>query len=161
MLEVLEAARRAPLLGRHFKAPAQEPFPYRSLSLIRYDLRSLLAVKGSLRRAQQRRALDRLRAVLNKPSYQEGKAPIERLETSHRHRRQNGTLFRRNRHNEAERVGKEAHRKSGKDLPVGLPQRVFARQQVFALRVQGQSYRQIACCLGIGEETVRRVVSSQ
>ena len=45
---------------------------------------------------------------------------------------------------EAGKVGKEVHSKSGKDLPVGRPKRIFARQRVFELRAQGFSYRQIA-----------------
>jgi putative DNA-invertase from lambdoid prophage Rac len=62
---------------------------------------------------------------------------------------------------EAGKVGKEVHSKSGKDLPVGRPKRVFARQRVFELRAQGVSYRQIARRLGIGEGTVRRVLGSR
>ena len=58
----------------------------------------------------------------------------------------------------AGKVGKEVHSKSGKDLPVGRPKRVFARHRVFELRAQGLSYRQIARQLEIGEGTVRRVL---
>jgi DNA invertase Pin-like site-specific DNA recombinase len=61
---------------------------------------------------------------------------------------------------DAGRVGKEVRSKSGKNLPVGRPKRVFARQRVFELREQGHSYRQIASRLGIGEGTVRRVLRS-
>jgi DNA invertase Pin-like site-specific DNA recombinase len=61
---------------------------------------------------------------------------------------------------EAGKVGKEVHSKSGKDLPIGRPKRIFTRQRVFELRAQGHSYRQIARRLGIGEGTVRRVLSS-
>jgi DNA invertase Pin-like site-specific DNA recombinase len=59
----------------------------------------------------------------------------------------------------AGRVGKEVHSRSGKDLPVGRPKRIFARQRVLELRAHG--YRQIARQLGIGEGTVRRVLGSQ
>ena len=59
----------------------------------------------------------------------------------------------------AGKVGKEVHSRSGKDLPVGRPKRVFARQRVLELRAQGQSYRQIARQMRIGEGTVRRVLS--
>jgi len=60
----------------------------------------------------------------------------------------------------AGKVGKEVHSRSGKDLPVGRPQRIFPRQRVFELRAQGYSYRQIARHLGIGEGTVRRVLQA-
>jgi putative DNA-invertase from lambdoid prophage Rac len=36
----------------------------------------------------------------------------------------------------AGRVGKEVHSRSGKDLPVGRPKRIFARQQVLELRAR-------------------------
>ena len=61
---------------------------------------------------------------------------------------------------EAGKVGKEVHSRSGKDLPVGRPKRIFARQEVLELRAHGNSYRQIARHLGIGEGTVRRVLTS-
>jgi putative DNA-invertase from lambdoid prophage Rac len=57
-------------------------------------------------------------------------------------------------------MGKEVHSKSGKDLPVGRPKRIFARQRVFELRAQGICFRQIARRLAIGEGTVRRVLGS-
>ena len=59
----------------------------------------------------------------------------------------------------AGKVGKEVHSRSGKDLPVGRPQRTFDRYQVFHLRTRGLSYRQIARQIGIGEGTVRRVLA--
>jgi DNA invertase Pin-like site-specific DNA recombinase len=62
---------------------------------------------------------------------------------------------------EAGKVGKEVHSKSGKDLPVGRPKRVFARERVPELRAMGYSYRRIARQLKIGEGTVRRVISVQ
>jgi putative DNA-invertase from lambdoid prophage Rac len=37
---------------------------------------------------------------------------------------------------EAGKVGKEVHSKSGRDLPIGRPKRIFARQRVFELRAQ-------------------------
>ena len=58
-------------------------------------------------------------------------------------------------------MGKEVHSKSGKDLPVGRPKKVFARERVPELREQGYSYRRIARQLKIGEGTVRRVLSVQ
>jgi DNA invertase Pin-like site-specific DNA recombinase len=60
---------------------------------------------------------------------------------------------------EAGKVGKEVHSRSGKDLPVGRPKRIFARQRVLELRAHGHSYRQIARQLEIGEGTVRRVLA--
>jgi putative DNA-invertase from lambdoid prophage Rac len=61
---------------------------------------------------------------------------------------------------EAGKVGKEVHSKSGKDLPIGRPKRRFDRQQVVELRAGGNSYRQIARQLKIGEGTVRRVLAN-
>src|SRR6266853_4757337 len=37
------------------------------------------------------------------------------------------------------KVGKEVHSKSGKDLPVGRPKRIFPRQRVLELRAEGLS----------------------
>jgi putative DNA-invertase from lambdoid prophage Rac len=62
---------------------------------------------------------------------------------------------------EAGKVGKEVHSKSGKDLPVGRPRRIFNREQVFQLRERRYSYRLIARQLGIGEGTVRRVLAAE
>ena len=62
---------------------------------------------------------------------------------------------------EAGKVGKEVHSKSGKDLPVGRPKRIFARQEVLELRGRGLSYRQIARQMEIGEGTVRRVLNRE
>jgi putative DNA-invertase from lambdoid prophage Rac len=56
------------------------------------------------------------------------------------------------------KVGKDVHSRSGKDLPVGRPRRIFDRQQVFELRSRGLSYRQIARALTVGEGTVRRIL---
>lgn len=61
----------------------------------------------------------------------------------------------------AGKVGKEVHSKSGKDLPVGRPRRIFARQEVLDLRGRGLSYRQIARQMRIGEGTVRRVLACE
>ena len=60
----------------------------------------------------------------------------------------------------AGKVGREVHSKSGKDLPVGRPSRIFDREQVYELRKQHHSYRKIARQLGIGEGTVRRVLAA-
>ena len=58
----------------------------------------------------------------------------------------------------AGKVGKESRSRSGKNLPVGRPRRVFDRERVAELRAQGLSPRQIASRLGLGEGTVRRVL---
>ena len=58
----------------------------------------------------------------------------------------------------AGKVGKETRSRSGKNLPVGRPKRVFDRQTGAALRIQGLSYRQIASRLNLGEGTVRRTL---
>jgi DNA invertase Pin-like site-specific DNA recombinase len=60
----------------------------------------------------------------------------------------------------AGKVGKEVHSRSGKDLPLGGPRKVFDREKVRALRAEGLSYRQIASRLALGEGTVRRVLQA-
>jgi putative DNA-invertase from lambdoid prophage Rac len=57
----------------------------------------------------------------------------------------------------AGKVGKETRSRSGKNLPVGRPRRIFDLERVAELRAQGLSYRQIASTLNLGEGTVRRV----
>jgi putative DNA-invertase from lambdoid prophage Rac len=58
----------------------------------------------------------------------------------------------------AGKVGKETRSRSGKNLPVGRPRRVFDRHIVSELRAEGLSYRQIASRLSLGEGTVRRTL---
>jgi DNA invertase Pin-like site-specific DNA recombinase len=58
----------------------------------------------------------------------------------------------------AGRVGKEVRSRSGKNLPVGRPRRVFDRHRITELRQTGLSPRQIARQMGLGEGTVRRVL---
>ena len=55
----------------------------------------------------------------------------------------------------AGRIGTTRHSKSGKDLPVGRPPRVFCRDQALELRNQGLSWRKIAAALGIPQATIR------
>jgi DNA invertase Pin-like site-specific DNA recombinase len=55
---------------------------------------------------------------------------------------------------EAGRVGKSRHSKSGKDLPVGRPRKVFDRRKVAELAKGGASIRQIAKALGLGRNLV-------
>ena len=56
------------------------------------------------------------------------------------------------------RVGKEVRSRSGKNLEVGRPRRMFDRESVLELRSQGLSPRRIASKMGLGEGTVRRVL---
>lgn len=58
------------------------------------------------------------------------------------------------------KVGKETRSRSGKNLPVGRPRRVFDRERVLELRFQGTSPRQIARTMGLGEGTARRVLQA-
>ena len=58
----------------------------------------------------------------------------------------------------AGRVGKEVRSRSGKNLPVGRPRRIFDRHRITELRQTGLSPRQIARQMGLGEGTVRRVL---
>ena len=58
----------------------------------------------------------------------------------------------------AGKVGKAVYSRSGKNLPVGRPRKIFNRDRVTELRARGISYRQIAATLGVGEGTVRRVL---
>ena len=58
----------------------------------------------------------------------------------------------------AGRVGKTVYSRSGKNLPVGRPKRIFNRDRVVELRRQGASIRQIAKHLGVGVGTVTRTL---
>jgi DNA-binding NarL/FixJ family response regulator len=55
-------------------------------------------------------------------------------------------------------VGKTVHSRSGMNLPVGRPKRIFNRERVIELRRQGASIRQIAKQLGVGVGTVTRLL---
>jgi putative DNA-invertase from lambdoid prophage Rac len=66
-------------------------------------------------------------------------------------------LKRYHREYQAGKVGQETRSRSGKNLPIGRPKKVFNRQKVIELRREGLSYRQIADRLGVGEGTVRWV----
>ena len=55
-------------------------------------------------------------------------------------------------------VGKTVHSRSGRNLPPHRPKKVFDREEVFRLRKQGLSYRQIAKKLGLGLGTVVRTL---
>ena len=55
---------------------------------------------------------------------------------------------------ESGKVGKTVTSRSGRNLPPHRPRKVFDREQVFQLRRQGRSYRQIAKFLSLGLGTV-------
>jgi putative DNA-invertase from lambdoid prophage Rac len=61
---------------------------------------------------------------------------------------------------DAGKVGKERSSRSGKNLPIGRPKRIFDREQVLRLRSEGLSLRQIASTLGIGLGTVQRTLGA-
>jgi DNA invertase Pin-like site-specific DNA recombinase len=58
----------------------------------------------------------------------------------------------------AGRVGKTVYSRSGKNLPVGRPKRIFSRERVVEMRQRGASIRQIAKHLGLGVGTVTRTL---
>ena len=55
---------------------------------------------------------------------------------------------------ESGKVGKTVASRSGRNLPPYRPRRIFDREDVFRLRRQGRSYRQIAKSLRLGLGTV-------
>jgi DNA invertase Pin-like site-specific DNA recombinase len=59
---------------------------------------------------------------------------------------------------DAGRVGKTVNSKSGKNLPIGRPRRIFNREHVIELRRKGASIRAIAKQLGVGVGTVTRTL---
>jgi DNA invertase Pin-like site-specific DNA recombinase len=56
------------------------------------------------------------------------------------------------------KVGKTVSSRSGRNLPPHRPRKIFDREEVFQLRCQGRSYRQIAKSLGLGLGTVVRTL---
>jgi putative DNA-invertase from lambdoid prophage Rac len=62
---------------------------------------------------------------------------------------------------ECGRVGKTVYSRSGRNMPPHRPQKVFDREEVFRLRRQGRSYRQIAQSLGLGLGTVVRTLKGR
>ena len=61
----------------------------------------------------------------------------------------------------AGRVGKSRHSKSGKDLPVGRPKKVFDRHKVSKLAKDGASIRQIAKALALGRDLVHQCLKKE
>lgn len=57
----------------------------------------------------------------------------------------------------AGQIGKRRHSKSGKDLPMGRPRRVFDRTRALEMRRCGSSIRQVARKLNVGRGTVERL----
>jgi putative DNA-invertase from lambdoid prophage Rac len=58
----------------------------------------------------------------------------------------------------AGKVGKTVQSRSGKNLPIGRPKRIFNRERVIELRDRGASIRTIAKQLGVGVGTVVRTL---
>jgi putative DNA-invertase from lambdoid prophage Rac len=58
-----------------------------------------------------------------------------------------------------DRIGRGRHSKTGKDLPVGRPRRVFDREQAAEMAAGRKSIRQIAVALNVGATTVQRFLS--
>ena len=58
-------------------------------------------------------------------------------------------------------VDKTVYSRSGRNLPPHRPKKVFDREEVFQLRRQGRSYRQIAKFLSLGLGTVVRTLQAR
>ena len=59
---------------------------------------------------------------------------------------------------DAGKVGKTVYSRSGKNLPIGRPKKIFNRERVIEMRQRGASIRQIAKQLGVGMGTVARAL---
>jgi putative DNA-invertase from lambdoid prophage Rac len=59
---------------------------------------------------------------------------------------------------DAGKVGKTVYSRSGKNMPIGRPKRIFNRERVIELRLRGASVRAIAMQLGVGVGTVSRTL---
>jgi DNA invertase Pin-like site-specific DNA recombinase len=62
---------------------------------------------------------------------------------------------------ESGKVGQTVYSRSGRNLPPHRPRKIFDREEVFQLRRQGRSYRQIATSLGLGLGTVVRALKER
>lgn len=58
----------------------------------------------------------------------------------------------------AGKVGKTVYSRSGKNMSIGRPKRIFNRERVIELRCRGASIRAIAKQLGVGVGTVTRTL---
>jgi DNA invertase Pin-like site-specific DNA recombinase len=61
----------------------------------------------------------------------------------------------------AARSGKTVYRRSGRNMAPHRPRTIFDLEEVFQLRRQGRSYRQIATTLGLGLGTVVRTLQER
>jgi DNA invertase Pin-like site-specific DNA recombinase len=61
---------------------------------------------------------------------------------------------------ESGKIGRQRSSRSGKNLAIGRPRRIFDKEQVLRLRSEGLSLRQIASKLGVGVGTISRVLKS-
>ena len=59
---------------------------------------------------------------------------------------------------DAGRLGKTVYSRSGKNLPIGRPKRIFNQERVMELRQRGASIRAIASQLSVGVGTVTRTL---
>ncbi len=62
---------------------------------------------------------------------------------------------------EAGEVGKARNSKSGKNLPVGNPRRIFDRARALEMRKKGASIRDIAKAVGVGKSIVDRFLKTK
>ena len=62
---------------------------------------------------------------------------------------------------ESGKVGTTVTSRSGLNLPPHRPRKIFDREEVFQLRRQGRSYRQIAKSLALGVGTVVRTLQER
>lgn len=58
----------------------------------------------------------------------------------------------------AGKIGKTKHSKSGKDLPMGRPGKIFNRGEVETLRAAGKSWNEIVAETGQSKTTIRRAL---
>jgi DNA invertase Pin-like site-specific DNA recombinase len=56
-------------------------------------------------------------------------------------------------------IGRRRHSKSGKDLAVGRPRRIYDRSRALELRQNGASVREVARAMGIGLGTAARLLA--
>jgi DNA invertase Pin-like site-specific DNA recombinase len=59
------------------------------------------------------------------------------------------------------KLGKTVSSRSGRNMPPHRPRKIFDREELFGLRRQGRSYRQIARSLGLGLGTVVRTLQER
>jgi hypothetical protein len=57
-------------------------------------------------------------------------------------------------------VGKQRRSKSGKDLPIGRPKKIFPRDKALALRAAGKSWSAIERELKVNSSIIRRALAA-